>query len=64
MACPFSERGFVWKDETEKENKFEKRAAISSNAAPRCDIYDYFCYVPMVGMKIAFQKFIPAKDFW
>ena len=22
-----------------------------------------FCYVPMVGMKIAFQKFIPAKGF-
>ena len=23
-----------------------------------------FCYVPMVGMKIAFQKFIPAKGFF
>ena len=29
MACPFSERGFLYgKDETKKENKFEKRAAV------------------------------------
>jgi len=33
-------------DETEKEDKFEKRAAVSSNAAPRCDIYDYFLLCP------------------